>query len=72
MQQWEYFMLAVSVNAWQKPVPVISVIDLGGQVIQHTFPTFHTYINDPGAHGWQLAHIEEHNWVFKRPRQELV
>ena len=72
MQQWEYLLLAVSVNAWQKPVPVVSVIDKGGEVTQHTFPAFHSYVNGLGEQGWQLANIEERCWVFKRPKQELA
>jgi len=44
MQQWEYLLLAVSVNAWQKPAPDISVIDGSGQMTHHTFQAFHTYV----------------------------
>ncbi len=72
MQQWEYLLLAVSVNAWQKRAPDISVIDWSGQMTQHSFPAFHTYVNGLGEQRWQLAHIEEHCWVFKRLKQELV
>ncbi|HLI05781.1 MAG TPA: hypothetical protein VKV40_04365 [Ktedonobacteraceae bacterium] len=72
MQQWEYLLLAVSVNPWQKPAPVVAVIDRNGQMTQHTFPQFHSYVNDLGEQGWQLTHVEDHSWVFKRPRQELA
>ena len=72
MQQWEYLLLAVSVNAWQKPTPVVSATDASGQTIQHTFPAFHTYVNSLGEQGWQLAHIEERCWVFTRLKQELA
>jgi hypothetical protein len=72
MQQWEFLLLAVSMNAWQKPAPVVSVIDRNGQMTQHTFPEFHALVNGLGEQGWQLAHIEENSWVFKRSRQELA
>ncbi len=72
MHQWEYLMLAVSINAWQKPAPVVSVIDKSGQVTQHAFPAFHAYINDLGGQGWQLTHVEEHCLVFKREKQEAA
>jgi hypothetical protein len=72
MQQWEYLLLAVSINAWQKPAPDIAVIDASGQMTRYTFPAFHSYVNGLGEQGWHLAHIEEHCWVFKRPKQEAA
>ena len=72
MQHWEYLLLAVSINAWQKPAPAVSVIDESGQITQHTFPSFHAYVNALGEQGWQLAHIEEHCWVFQRLKREFA
>lgn len=72
MRQWEYLLLAMSVNAWQKPAPAVSVIDASGQITQHIFPAFHTYVNGLGEQGWQLAHTEEHCWLFQRPKREFA
>ncbi len=70
MQQWEYLLLAVSINAWQKPDPEVSVIDGSGQMTRRSFPAFQRSINQLAEQGWQLAHIEEHCWIFQRLKQE--
>lgn len=69
MQKWEYLLLAVSVHAWQKPAPVIAMIDTSGQVLEQTFSAFHAHINELGEQGWELTHVEEHCWIFKRLKQ---